>query len=145
MKNNKNKGFTMIELLAVITIMGILTTVAAPAVFKYLTKAKNTSADTMLKSAYEAAEQYMMENNYAPSEVNTTKSISINTLVNDQYLEAIKDPTSGNLCNSNDNKVIIKRLPDTEGGLRNYSFQVELKCPQYGVIGKTTAEKTFPK
>ena len=32
----KNKGFTMVELLAVITIMGLLAMVAIPAVTKYL-------------------------------------------------------------------------------------------------------------
>ena len=46
MKNNK--GMTMIELLGVITLLGIILVVAVPNVYKYATGARNQSYDTMV-------------------------------------------------------------------------------------------------
>ena len=59
MKNNK--GMTMIELLGVITLLGIILVVAVPNVYKYATGARNQSYDTMAKSLYEAAEAKFMD------------------------------------------------------------------------------------
>ena len=54
------KGMTMIELLGVITLLGIILIVAIPAFSKYGTKAKNQSFDTMSKSIYEAGASKFM-------------------------------------------------------------------------------------
>ena len=56
-----NKGMTMIELLGVITLLGIILVVAVPNVYKYATGARNQSYDTMAKSLYEAAEAKFMD------------------------------------------------------------------------------------
>ena len=56
-----NKGMTMIELLGVITLLGIILVVAVPNVYKYATKSRNQAYDTMAKSLYEAAQARFMD------------------------------------------------------------------------------------
>ena len=137
----KNKGFTMVELLAVITIMGILTALAVPAVVKHIAKSRNTSFDTMLKSTYEAAENYMMDNNILLHSGDPDYPILIKDLVDNQYLEALIDPVgNGGRCDTNTNsKVLVAYDSATAGGLVNYKFKVKIVCPS------KTLEKTFPE
>ena len=51
MKKN-NKGFTMVELLTTITIMGILMAVGISAVFIYIEKTRKQAVDTIASTAY---------------------------------------------------------------------------------------------
>ena len=149
----KNKGFTMVELLAVITIMGILTALAVPAVTKYIVKGRNQSYETMFKSTYEAAENYMMDEAGLIS-VGATKTIIIADLVNQQYLEPLIDPGSKNNAScaedSDDpeedpddaeSKVVVKRLANSDGGIPNYQYTIYIKCPSFSEV----KSETFPK
>lgn len=134
-----NKGFTMIELLAVVTIMGILMVVAVPAVTKYITKGRNQSTETMLKSTYEAAVNYMMENDEIVGSSGLT--INVSDLVSKQYLEPLIDPIGNEAdCGGTGSIVEVSKDDTTAGGLANYKYKVTLVCPQSG-----TLIYTFPK
>jgi prepilin-type N-terminal cleavage/methylation domain-containing protein len=52
------KGFTLIELMIVVAILGILAVVAVPALQKYMRKAKTAEAKTQLAKIYDAASSY---------------------------------------------------------------------------------------
>lgn len=138
MKKNKNRsdlGFTMVELLAVIVLMGILFAIAIPAVTKYINKSKNASFETALKTCYEAAENYMMDNDSAVIlPVGGTTDITISELTRLNYMENVYDTVGEHkLCSDvADSKVTITRVTDSEGGLANYRYDVVLHCPDSG-------------
>jgi prepilin-type N-terminal cleavage/methylation domain-containing protein len=58
----RDKGFSLIELVIVITIVGILAGIAIPQLSKYRTQAKNALALSDLKNAVIAQEAYYAEN-----------------------------------------------------------------------------------
>lgn len=136
--NKNNKGFTMVELLAVITILGILAVLATPAVTKYVTRGKTQAIETMFKSSYEAAENYMMERNIIFK--TGSQVIAVSELVNEQYLEPLRDPSTKERCDTNANsKVTVQADGVTAGGLVNYKYIVNIKCDTF------EQSRTFPE
>ena len=56
-------GFTLVELLVVMLILGLLAAIAIPAFFNQRTKAQDSSAKTTAKTAQTALETYATDNN----------------------------------------------------------------------------------
>jgi type IV pilus assembly protein PilA len=61
LKNRMEKGFTLIELMIVVAIIGILAAVAIPAFMKNSRKAKTSEANVNVKKLYEGARSYYEE------------------------------------------------------------------------------------
>lgn len=64
MKNKKNKGFTLFELLVSISIIGILTALASVAFSGAQKKARDARRVQDIKAIQTAAEQYYSQSNY---------------------------------------------------------------------------------
>jgi len=60
MRNNK-KGFTLIELMIVVAIIGILAAVAIPAFMKYIRRSKTSEATMNLRKLYDSSVAYYTE------------------------------------------------------------------------------------
>lgn len=62
-----NKGFTLIELMIVVAIVGILTAVAVPAYQDYMVRARVTEGISLASAAKLAVEEYYQSNNAFPA------------------------------------------------------------------------------
>ena len=94
---NKNKGFTLAEILGVIVIIGILLILIVPTILNRLNLSKELVHDTGESIIFDAAAQHVSEN---PSDYPPGKSgrycISIQTLVEEgKLVNPVKDPSTG--------------------------------------------------
>jgi type IV pilus assembly protein PilA len=62
LKKKDQKGFTLIELMIVIAIIGILAAIAIPQFNSYRKRAYNAGANTDVKNAFTAAQAYFGDN-----------------------------------------------------------------------------------
>ena len=61
---HKKKGFTLIELMIVVAIIGILAAIAIPNFLKYQAKSKQSEAKTNLKGIFTSETAYFSEHNF---------------------------------------------------------------------------------
>jgi type IV pilus assembly protein PilA len=57
----KSKGFTLIELMIVVAILGILAAIAIPALTKYMRRAKTSEAKVQIAKLFDSASAYFAE------------------------------------------------------------------------------------
>jgi type IV pilus assembly protein PilE len=80
MKNRSQSGFTLIELMVVVVIVGILAAVAIPSYKSYLVRASRSAAQTELLALAALQEKiYLNSNSYAYSVTNTYNGTSAAT------------------------------------------------------------------
>ena len=133
MKRKNNKGFTLIEILAAVVILGIISTIAVPAVYKYVTKTKDFSYENMYKTVYDAVKNYRIDTNDVSANGITAPTYTkadINNFVELNYLDPLIDPADRSkkcsaevyvfVCNNEDKTV-----------LEDHSYSVQLTCSAY--------------
>lgn len=79
-KQKKKKGFTLIELMAVIAIVAILAAVLVPTVSGYINRAKKTAIITQIRTVVNAVESY---DSTAANPIGRTSSVKISELTGD--------------------------------------------------------------
>ncbi len=123
----KDSGFSLVELLAAVALLGILTGVAVGAVTGYIDKAKNQAYNSLYKAAYEGCENYVLETGAAQIlDNNATGSVSITKLTDDGYITDPIDPNTKTKCTGTVNYKMKKgsgKVADT------LVFKVSLSCP----------------
>ena len=72
LRRNNEKGFTLIELMIVIAIIGILAAIAIPNFLAYRTKGQNVAAQSAAKNFYNTAIAYFADTDSAGTQVTAT-------------------------------------------------------------------------
>lgn len=129
MKYN-NKGFTLIEILAAVVILGIISTLAVPAVYKYVTKSRDFSYENMYKTVYDAVKNYRLNTNDDSVKGVTAPTYTkddINNFVELDYLDPLIDPVDkSRQCSA---EVYVFDCVDTDKTvLEDHSYSVQLTC-----------------
>lgn len=69
-----NKGFTLLEVILVVAILGVITLIIVPSVSSLLNKNKNEQYENLKKSIISAAKMYVSDNRYE-FDINCTNNI----------------------------------------------------------------------
>lgn len=124
--NLNKKGFTLVELLAVITILGILMSVAIGAVSWILESAKDNFYKTLEKNILLTAETYYSDHRASlPKNIGQKAKIGILTLVNSNYIKKDEIVDYGKQqCDITNSFVVV-----TKKSKKDYTYKLYLKCP----------------
>lgn len=96
-----NRGFTLVELLVVIVILGVLFAIALPSYNSYVGKARRSDAKSALLSVSQAMEKFYTENStYNNASLGTASTDIAKATSNDGYYTIGFDnaPTSATVC-----------------------------------------------
>lgn len=81
---NKEDGFTLVELLGVIVILGLILAIAVPGIGKIVDKARTETAANQEELILDAAQLYYLNGG-------TDDPVAVTTLISEKYLEDKND------------------------------------------------------
>ena len=126
-----NKGFTLIEILAAVTLMGILSGIGVASYTKYQEKVRKEAYEAMEKSAYAAAQNYLQATGSVVPAGATGKTINVQTLVDGGYLDNLIDPRTKNTDCHSGSYVKVTKQNSSGTTLEEYTYIVTIKCRDY--------------
>ena len=125
-KKKVNKGFTLVEILVTVTILGILTAIAITSVSNVIEKSKAKHYMVAEKQMKNAGQEYIRNNrNELPKLIGEKNKIYLRKLVDKRYIEVIKD-YSDNKCDLDKSYVQVYKYSKN-----NYSYFSHLVCNKY--------------
>ena len=120
------KGFTLIEILAAITILALLTGIAVVSVTKIIDNAKENHYTTAEENIILAGQNYSQQNREVlPKSLGQKTKLPLSLLIEKKYIQEIMD-YSNNVCDIDKSYVEIYKYSKND-----YTYQVYLECPSY--------------
>lgn len=122
------KGFTMVELLATIVVLSILSVIGIASMNKYVQQSKVRSYKLISESVYEATMNCIIQGKCsAPTSIGSKTTYTISELKTLEYLKKVENPGKKNSeCDGSVN-IFIASASSSE--YQNYYYQVNLNCP----------------
>ena len=119
----RKKGFSLVELLAVVVILGLLATISIVAISSLIDRAKQDKTDSLKKTVLMSAQTYIQNNkNLVPKIIGESKNIKVSDLRAGNYLtEDIKN-NKGESCMEN-SYVRVYKLSKSE-----YTYTAFIYC-----------------
>ena len=90
----KNKGFTLIELIAVVAILGLIALIVYPAITSVIRNSRESAYNDQVKVIEKAAQEWSIDNANTLPDDGTVYRVSVDTLTDEGYISAedVKDP-----------------------------------------------------
>ena len=126
---HRRSGFTLIEIMVVVVILGLLAALVVPRIGPQVAEAQRTTAQTQIRSIEDALEMYRMHNGFYPS--------------TQQGLEAlVTAPTTSPVPKRYSEGGYLKKVPDDPWGnpyvYRNQNGRIQIIS--YGPDGEEGGE-----
>ena len=117
------KGFTLLEILTAVAILGLLMTVAIAGYSKYVEKAKKRYYQKQEELLVQAGRDYFNDNrNTLPRAPGETNCVKLKVLLDGRYIDKVVDYKQ-KACNDVDSRVCVTKLNNTK-----YLYHGELNC-----------------
>ena len=133
-----NKGFTMIEIISVVIIMGVILLLVIPGVSKLMARFRNDYYEKVELTVTESGKDFFSDNKiYLPDGILETAYVNTSSLISEKYAENLLD-YRGNSCKLEDQKsytIVVHR------GDGKYEYQTCVDCSDEGY--KTKKEGTY--
>jgi len=128
-KKKKKRGFSLIELLGVVVILGILLMIAIPQVYKFIRSGKDSYYKNMEREASVAASNYVDEYKaLLPRQIGHVSEVYLDELVESKFIDELKDE-NGDKCTG---KVIIEKVKKND-----YEYYACIECGTNGKYYKS--------
>lgn len=138
--NRPSTGFTIIEVLVVVAILGILAAIAIPQYTKYVTNARRADGKSALVSAAQAMERYYTNNyTYVGATIGTNSTSTIYSKSDSGYYN-LSFTTNG--TNPSADKFEIQAVADPNGKQANDALCKTLTINHLGVKEAWSAQNT---
>ena len=138
-RKKNNKGFSLVELLAAIVIMGILSGIAVVGVTFLLNKAGREYYKAQESEVIMAAKSYTQDNrSFLPKRVGQKNQIYLKTLQDKKYIGDVLDRNKKK-CDPDRSYVQVYRY-----NKNNYSYVVNLVCDKYTSEGRNPTNLVGP-
>jgi len=134
----KRNGFTMVELLSVIIILGVITTLAIAGISGVLKKTKRSYLDSQNRMVVLSAKTYYSDHrSKLPKVIGPVHEVKLQTLIDLKYIDPVKDAEGEDCVISTEGKesmVYVQKVSKEEYKYRGYLY---CSGEESGVYDKT--------
>lgn len=125
MIEKNNKGFTMIEIIGAVIIIGVLTLIAVPAVSKMMRQFREDYYVSLEDTITSSAKEFFTDNRiYRPEGLLRSSYVNVSELIEEKYTDNLLD-YKGNSCSLEDKESYVVAIYRGED---SYEYKACIKC-----------------